>query len=54
MTEVKVFKNRILYQVKWNVEEFLNNPEFHAQILDISWFHADSYWHCIITYFTVE
>lgn len=50
--KVKFFKNRILYSVKWAVEEFLNKTE-GIQILDITWIHADSYWHCIITYFEV-
>lgn len=49
---VKVFKGRVLYGVKWDVEEFLNKTK-GIQILDISWIHADSYWHCIITYFEV-
>lgn len=50
--KVKVFKNRVLYSVKWGVEDFLNNTK-EIQIIDITWIHADSYWHCIITYFEV-
>lgn len=53
MNMVQVIKERQLVKVKWEVMSFLDSAK-GIQILDISWIHADSYWHCIITYFTVE
>lgn len=53
MSKLRIFKDRVLVKIKWDVEDFLNETK-GIQILDISWVHADSYWHCIITYFEVE
>lgn len=49
---VKVFKDRLLSCITYGVENFLNETK-GIQILDITWIHVDSYWHCIITYFEV-
>lgn len=51
--KIKVFKERLLSVIREDVESFLNMLQ-GCQIIDISWIHADSYWHCIITYFVVE
>ena len=53
MSMVQVFKDRLLTRIKWNVEDFLNEKK-GIHILDITWMYVDSYWHCIITYFTVD
>lgn len=53
MAKVKLFCSRNLVDIRYQVESFLNETN-GIQILDITWTHANSHWHCIITYFEVE